>query len=309
MTPAIAPCAAPLFLRDALGRVAGRWLVPDRAASCGDESTLQEPESSFWGLLRDFLLGRSDRLVTGAEEFEFPHPVIRWCAGRMWISARAYEPDWPWSPCSWHVELFSEWLPCAPRLVPGRALAARNAAIEGDAAAVDAFARNVLGVRRPEQCREWVVDALLGDWVHQLGRLLADAELLRILHAYVTAERQRWKPVWDHRVLGRRVGLLESPLTATLTLADLAVDPRLPEDSLQAAQPGDGRILPVLRGLTPAEARVARAWAGDPELSWSRAAAAVGEPDPDGAGERVRRKLKRLGRRHGERAAAAKRSG
>ncbi|MFK0203440.1 hypothetical protein [Streptomyces lavendulae] len=61
------------------------------------------------------------------------------------------------------------------------ALAARNAAIEGDHATVDAFARDVLGITRPELWRDGVVDALLGDWVYRLGQYLTDPELLRIL--------------------------------------------------------------------------------------------------------------------------------
>ncbi|MCB5166519.1 hypothetical protein LG634_16940 [Streptomyces bambusae] len=188
------------------------------------------------------------------------------------------------------------------RIVLGAALAARNAAIEGDHAAVDAFARHVLGIRRPEDCRDWLIDALLGDWVDDLGRYLTDPELLDILNTHLAMERQRWKPVWDHRIRGQRVGLLQSPLTSTLTLADLAIDHRLPEDDLLADEMSDARLPSVLRGLNPAEAAVARAWAGDPKASWSRAAAAVHEPDPDSAGERVRRKLKRLGKLHTERA-------
>ncbi|ONK09301.1 hypothetical protein [Streptomyces sp. MP131-18] len=62
------------------------------------------------------------------------------------------------------------------------------------------------------------------------------------------------------------------------------------------------RITAVLRGLTENEQTVALAWAttGD---SWENAAIDAGLPATHG--ERVRRKLKRLGTRHISRATAA----
>ena len=62
------------------------------------------------------------------------------------------------------------------------------------------------------------------------------------------------------------------------------------------------RVDAVLRGLTPEERSVALAWArtGD---SWEDAAADAGLPASHG--ERVRRKLKRLGAQHTQRTAAA----
>ncbi|SDM64052.1 hypothetical protein [Actinacidiphila guanduensis] len=65
----------------------------------------------------------------------------------------------------------------------------------------------------------------------------------------------------------------------------------------------DDRLEPVLRGLAGPEAEVALRWAVDGE-GWEQAAAGAGLPQ--GYGERVRHKLKRLGARHCERAAAAK---
>ena len=65
----------------------------------------------------------------------------------------------------------------------------------------------------------------------------------------------------------------------------------------------DPRIAPVLRGLQESEAALALMWAYG-KGSWAESAAAAGlEP---AAGERVRRKLKRLGDRYTQRHSAAR---
>jgi len=64
----------------------------------------------------------------------------------------------------------------------------------------------------------------------------------------------------------------------------------------------DARLGPVLRGLAADEVLVALVWATD-AVTWEQAAAGAGRPGE--VGERVRRKLKRLGARYTERAAAA----
>ncbi|MDX2576689.1 hypothetical protein PV332_14545 [Streptomyces scabiei] len=65
----------------------------------------------------------------------------------------------------------------------------------------------------------------------------------------------------------------------------------------------DPRIAPVLHGLQEAEAALALDWAYAGG-SWAESAAAVGLAPA--VGERVRRKLKRLGTRYTERCSAAR---
>ncbi|MFD7556416.1 hypothetical protein ACFV9E_17995 [Streptomyces sp. NPDC059835] len=54
----------------------------------------------------------------------------------------------------------------------------------------------------------------------------------------------------------------------------------------------------VLSTLTPEELKVALAWAHWQVTTWTEAAALIGATDPVAFGERVRRKLKRLGIEH-----------
>ncbi|MFD5300496.1 hypothetical protein ACFWJU_35490 [Streptomyces mutabilis] len=80
-----------------------------------------------------------------------------------------------------------------------------------------------------------------------------------------------------------------------------------PYDGLEAqiAKFTDPRIAPVLRGLRESEAALAVMWAYDGR-SWAECAAAAGLDRA--VGERVRRKLKRLGARYMQRRSAARAS-
>ncbi|MBB4987311.1 hypothetical protein GGE06_008283 [Streptomyces sp. SFB5A] len=60
----------------------------------------------------------------------------------------------------------------------------------------------------------------------------------------------------------------------------------------------------MLRCLSPGERAVAEVYAAS-RMTWSQAAETAGADDPAAFGERVRTKLKRLGRRRQARAAAA----
>nr|WTB29592.1 hypothetical protein OG781_08900 [Streptomyces sp. NBC_00830] len=81
-----------------------------------------------------------------------------------------------------------------------------------------------------------------------------------------------------------------------------ALPPQEPQPCLRpdrrAVDFADKRINSVLRGLTDWEAALALAWARSGD-SWGETAVAAGLPPA--AGERVRRKLKRLGARYTER--------
>ncbi|MGW0298132.1 hypothetical protein ACWDYK_15705 [Streptomyces anthocyanicus] len=78
-----------------------------------------------------------------------------------------------------------------------------------------------------------------------------------------------------------------------------------PYDDLEArlAEFTDPRITSVLRGLHESEAALALRWAFDGR-SWAESAVAAGLAPA--AGERVRRKLKRLGARYAQRISVAR---
>jgi hypothetical protein len=183
------------------------------------------------------------------------------------------------------------------------ALVARNAAIEGDADTVDDFSRTWLGLSHPARWREAVEMALLGDWVNTLGKKTTDRNIHDLLRRHAHAEHRSLQPLWERRVRGKRTALLGQPLgEAGWTVEDLLVERRTPESEVLAAELGDGRLVTVLGKLTPDEQAAARAWATF-GVSWDQAALAVHKQQA--FGERVRRKLKRLGARHAGRATAA----
>ncbi|NED53828.1 hypothetical protein G3I24_23380 [Micromonospora aurantiaca] len=87
-----------------------------------------------------------------------------------------------------------------------------------------------------------------------------------------------------------------------LTLEDALADPCAVEDLvLDMPEFRDPRIDRVLKKLKPGEREVADLYAGHDGMTWSRAAAAAGQPPA--FGERVRRKLIYLGKEHGRRQA------
>ncbi|MFB6784384.1 hypothetical protein ACFCX0_45760 [Streptomyces sp. NPDC056352] len=73
------------------------------------------------------------------------------------------------------------------------------------------------------------------------------------------------------------------------------------------APPDEKQAATVFRWLKPDEQAVARAWAVSGAASWEEAAQSAGLPDA--FGDRVRRKLKRLGERYEQRRASAAVSG
>ncbi|WP_052758111.1 hypothetical protein [Streptomyces yangpuensis] len=182
------------------------------------------------------------------------------------------------------------------------ALVARNAAIEGDTDGVDAFSRDWLGFSHPERWRDAVEIALLGDWVDQLGAGTAhDPVITRLLQGHSKREHKQLQPLWERRTRGRRTALLSQPLSQTTTVADLLTEYRTPESEALWAELSDHRVTAVLRALSSEEGAVARRWAESGE-AWSDAAVDAGMATS--YGERVRRKLRRLGARQAERAAA-----
>ncbi|MFF3741322.1 hypothetical protein [Streptomyces sp. NPDC002566] len=194
-------------------------------------------------------------------------------------------------------------LPLVTRRGVLAALVARNAAIEGDADTVDSFSRTWLGLDHPERWREAVENALLGDWVDQLGAGITDDPVVAdLLQRHSRREHLQLQPLWERRVRGKQVALLSSSVSEGMTLADVLTDRRSPEAVLLSDRFADPRIDSVLGQMQVAEERLAIEWAHSKD-NWGQVAAGAGRPTA--YGERVRRKLKRLGARHSERAAAA----
>lgn len=199
---------------------------------------------------------------------------------------------------------------CLPFLVrPYRAqtaaLIARNAAIEGDRGAVDAFSKNVLGRKHPARWREAVEMALLGDWVALLGTGTATKPYVHdLLRRHAGVQHRYLQPVWEGKIKGERTVLLGQPVDETRTIADLLVEYRTPEEDLLSRERDMG-VATVLKHLSPDEQAMALAWAeyGDP---WPEVANELSHERQ--FGDKVRRKLRRLGDRYIHRAAEAERT-
>ncbi|WP_206301222.1 hypothetical protein, partial [Streptomyces populi] len=170
----------------------------------------------------------------------------------------------------------------------------------------ETFATRHLALPRGPQWDQALRTALIGDWtapLEQGGRI--GPEVLGRIRSETKAIHQQLVPVWRRRVRGSRVMLLETPLGDNLTLLDLVAGELRMADLVFEAAFEDERVNAVLAGLNNAERRVAMAWAHPSIADWTEAARFAGVPHPEAYGERVRRKLKRLGARHATRARAA----
>ncbi|MGK5544995.1 hypothetical protein ACSNOH_09720 [Streptomyces sp. URMC 127] len=255
-------------------------MFPSMAQRCWEGSEQMPVNPYLQALFRILLLGDYPE---GHEDGV--HALV--CRGRRWLELDTNEVD---GSITWAAGEY-RCVDLPKREVLLLALGARNAAIEGRDTVVDDFARNVLGIAQPEQSRDGVIDALLGDWVHQLGRYLTDPELLRILNEYTAVERRRWQPLWERKVKGKRIGLTGATIGDGLTAEGVLPDRRTPEGLALHYQFGDERVRRVLRWLHPDEAAVAARWAQDAG-TWAESARGVGLPAS--YGERVRKKLHRL---------------
>ncbi|QIB47745.1 hypothetical protein [Streptomyces aureoverticillatus] len=184
------------------------------------------------------------------------------------------------------------------------ALVARNAAIDGEGEIVDAFSRNVLGLRHTGRWREAVENALLGDWVALLGTgSVPDRYIQELLRQDAGAQHGCLQPLWHRRTRGKRTVLLGQPIDEMRTIADLLIEHRPPEQVLLSA---DDRLAAVLKHLSPEEAALAWEWAAACGATWAAVAAEVHREQQ--FGQRVRTKLRRLGKRHDVWAAEADRT-
>ncbi|MDG4794973.1 hypothetical protein [Micromonospora sp. WMMD1082] len=124
-----------------------------------------------------------------------------------------------------------------------------------------------------------------------------DSAIVKRLRSATLLQRRAWRPIGETWLRGRRVDSLDRPLRRcaddqVLTVADtVRVDDRHDVD-LNGGQ--DQRIPRVLTQLRDDERDVAMAYAHDETATWAAAARACGRPEA--FGERVRRKLLRLGK-------------
>ncbi|MFD5815615.1 hypothetical protein [Streptomyces sp. NPDC127038] len=124
-------------------------------------------------------------------------------------------------------------------------------------------------------------------------------DVSREIRRQARREHRLLVPIWSHRVGGRRLVSLDLPLGDDgSTLHDLVRGGLDPQEVATGAYLDDPRLAAILEALEPMERLVALTWASWKVGSWEEAAALAGAPCPASVGERVRRKLKRLGRRH-----------
>ncbi len=265
-------------------------MLPGRAARCETDDDRVPSMEWLRSVLRFFIFGECPPEFAGAHAYGFRRRSLG-----LWVNLVDGKPT------EWEISENHDIEP-PDRVLLLVTLAARNAAIEGDHPTVDVFARTVLGLKRPELWRDGVIDALLGDWGNRLGRCLTDPELLAFLNEYVAAEHRRWQPLWERKARGARVRLTGFTIADGLTLEDVLPERSTPEDLALHHQLGDERVRAVLRGLSPDEAAVVARWA---QGAGTWAESALSAHLPVAYGERVRRKLHRLGSRHVERAANA----
>ncbi|MGW0134112.1 hypothetical protein [Streptomyces sp. NPDC003299] len=234
------------------------------------------PRLEPWQIMRTWADGKVDRPRAGAAIAAKPSPPeARAEAREAWLAARAVE--------------------------------ARNEAALGNTVLIEKFMAVDLGLWRGARWQEPVTTALLGDWASTLythGTIRRGA-LSRLMREVKEIHRQL-TPLWRRRCAGERLLSLDVPVLENgLTLADLVAGGPDPADILTGALPDDPRVLAVLEQMLPIERAVALAWCRSGTSSWTEAAATVlaltsrayVQGDAEALGERVRRKLKRLGRR------------
>ncbi|MFE0179183.1 hypothetical protein ACFWZ2_43450 [Streptomyces sp. NPDC059002] len=198
-----------------------------------------------------------------------------------------------------------------------RALAARDAALNGADVAVDQFASEILGLWRGGRWRESVSTALLGDWADPLaqdGGCLAPA-FLGALKAEARTVHRQLTPIWRREREGHRLWSLDRIVGdgLGLTTYDLVNGGPDPYEVLIGTLPDNPRIAAVLARLTPLQRAVTLARFHWNVTSWPEAAAEVialaphlsAGLSPEALGDSVRRKLHRLGEEHKQRADAA----
>lgn len=212
----------------------------------------------------------------------------------------------------------AKWAPygaeCArARLGVFAALNARQAilqtrTVDGWKPAVAEFASMWLDIPNPgTEWLEAVSTALLGSWVDLLDEHLVDDAgalgLKRLKRESAVVHRQL-KPLWRRKTSGGRLLSLDHPVPGVGTLVDVLADRAAHAEPSALWEPDTDAAACVFSQLSSGEQQVARAWAQSGRASWAEAADLAGVTAADA--DRVRRKLRRLGRRFEERTEAAR---
>ena len=143
-------------------------------------------------------------------------------------------------------------------------------------AAKEALLENAWLKAEPKHVKEVLLKRIKE--LHRNHRLIGDTKLR---HRHIVS-------------LNTPLGPADSDSNVVLTLAEALADPDSVEDFvLSLPEFRDARIDRVLKKLKPGEREVADLYAGHDDMTWDLAAAAAGQPPA--FGERVRRKLSRLG--------------
>jgi hypothetical protein len=191
------------------------------------------------------------------------------------------------------------------------ALRARAAVLAGDADGVAWFIRAWLRMRVTPDRVVAVSAALLEDgWDAAIPE--DPARLLTDLRNRTARQARALRPIWETRLNYRTIGRLDHTVTTSdgslLTVADLVPDPQTTEDLALAGEYEEQRLRRVLSLLKPDELHVTNVYAGRSELTWTEAARLADAADPTAMGDRVRRKLRRLGSEHNRRLVQAGRA-
>jgi hypothetical protein len=178
------------------------------------------------------------------------------------------------------------------------ALNARAAVLNGDEGPVAWFIENWLNLRVTPERIEAVSAALLEEgWDASVPE--NPAHLLTDLQSRTARQARVLKPIWETRLNHRTVGSLDHLVVTgngtLLAIADLVPAPCAVEDLALASECEEHRLHRVLARLKPDELKITNVYAQRSELTWAEAARIAGASDPAAMGERIRRKLKRLG--------------
>ncbi len=182
--------------------------------------------------------------------------------------------------------------------------------VAGGRLSLDDFNQRHLVLPGGPKWREAASTALSEHWSVALDPGMSIEEVYtRIVRNDVLAVHRQLVPLWRHKVGSSRVRMLEAPLGGSgLTLLDVVSGELRMDDLVFESCFDNPGIGAVLRGLTEEERRVAMAWAHPYADTWTEAARVAGAADPEAAGERVRRKLKRRGDQYTQRAAAVRKT-
>ncbi len=261
------------------------------------------------------LLGINQQLAKSAAALVTPHQdLIRSMAslGSIRAAAAGSLVDFAaMSATAGLADLFRSWRETAEtglgllrglaRAAHRAALRARAAVLNGDDGPVTWFIETWLHMRVTPERIEAVSAALLDEgW--DVGIPEDPAYLLTDLRSRTVRQARVLRPIWETQLNYRTIGRLDHTVTTSngtlLTVADLVPDPQTTEDLVLANECEEQRLRRVLTRLKPDELQVTNVYAERSKLTWAEAARLAGAADPAAMGERVRRKLKRLGTEH-----------